>query len=166
MLGRIADTIHATVNGSLTVAFAQAVLAGAMYTILGVPAAMLWGAATFIVALVPVFGTVMVWGPVAGYLALTGDWVKALVLVGWGALAVGTIDNLLYPYLVGNRLRLHTAITFFSIVGGIGFFGPAGLILGPVALAITIGLMEVWWSRTADGNSADNEAKIPTGKTS
>ena len=83
----------------------QALLATLMYTILGVPAAMLWGAATFIMALVPVFGTFTIWGPIAVYLALTDSWVKALVLVGWGALAVGTIDNILYPYLVGDRLR-------------------------------------------------------------
>jgi predicted PurR-regulated permease PerM len=150
IFARIADTILAILNGSLTVALVQATLAGVMYTILGVPAAILWGAATFLVALVPVFGTVMVWGPVAIYLGLTGSWVKAAVLVGWGALAVGTIDNFLYPHLVGDRLRLHTLPTFFAILGGIGLFGPAGLILGPVTLAITIGLLNVWSERTED----------------
>jgi predicted PurR-regulated permease PerM len=153
---RVADTIRATVNGSLTVGLVQASLATLMYTILGVPAAMLWGSATFIMALIPVFGTFTIWGPISVYLALTGNWVKALVLVGWGALAVGTIDNILYPYLVGDRLRLHTVPTFFAIVGGIGLFGPAGLILGPVTLAITIGLLNVWWSRTTDGGTADD----------
>ena len=77
-------------NGSLTVAFVQALLAGAMYVALGVPAAMVWASATFIVALVPVFGTVMVWGPVAVYLLISGSWIKAVILVGWGMLAVGT----------------------------------------------------------------------------
>jgi predicted PurR-regulated permease PerM len=155
IFGRIADTILATVNGSLTVGLVQALLATLMYTILGVPAAMLWGAATFIMALVPVFGTFTIWGPIAVYLALTGSWVKALVLVGWGALAIGTIDNILYPYLVGDRLRLHTVPTFFAILGGIALFGPAGLIMGPVALAITIGLLNVWWFRTTEGAAAD-----------
>lgn len=155
MFSRIRDTILATVNGSLTVAFAQAVLAGVMYTALGVPASMIWAAATFLVALVPVFGTFMVWGPVAAYLLITGSWIKALILVGWGMLAVGTIDNILYPYLVGGRLRLHTLPTFFAIVGGIALFGPAGLILGPVALAVTIGLLDIWWWRTAGGKSAE-----------
>ncbi|MEO8597257.1 MAG: AI-2E family transporter [Candidatus Solibacter sp.] len=145
---RIRDTILATVNGSLTVAFVQSLLAGTMYGILGVPAAAVWGFATFIVALVPMFGTVLVWGPVALFLALSGSWVKALILVGWGALAVGLVDNLLYPYLVGNQLRMHTIPTFFAILGGIQLFGPAGLILGPVTLALTLGLLEVWTERT------------------
>lgn len=159
MFARIGNTILATVNGSITVALVQSVLAGVMYTILGVPAAVLWSAATFIVALVPLFGTFMVWGPIAAYLALSGSWVKALVLIGWGLLAISTIDNILYPYLVGDRLRLHTAPTFFAILGGLELFGPAGLILGPLALAITIGLLEVWWSRTEEGRTAEEGAE-------
>lgn len=161
LLSRIEDTILATVNGSLTVAFVQALLAGAMYATLGVPAAMIWASATFIVALVPVFGTVMVWGPVAVYLLIAGTWIKAVILVAWGLLAVGTIDNVLYPYLVGGRLRLHPIPTFFAIVGGIGLFGPAGLILGPVAMAVTLGLLDVWWLRTAGGGTAEQAAQDP-----
>jgi predicted PurR-regulated permease PerM len=106
----------------------------------------------------------MVWAPVALYLAVSGSWIKALILVGWGMLAVGTIDNVLYPYLVGGRLRLHTLVTFFAIVGGIGVFGPAGLILGPVALAVTIALLDIWWWRTAGGRTAEQAVKDSHGK--
>ena len=155
---RIENTILAIVNGSLTVAFVQALLAGVMYTVLGVPLSAIWACATFIVALIPMFGTFMVWGPVALFLVLSGSWVKAVILVAWGALAVSCVDNLLYPYLVGDRLRLHTIPTFFAILGGIQLFGPVGLILGPVALAVTIGLLDIWRSRTTGGRSAEQAA--------
>lgn len=158
MFARIEDTILATVNGSLTVALVQALLAGVMYTALGAPASVIWAAATFIAALVPVFGTVMVWGPIAVFLLFSGSWIKAIILVAWGMLVVGTIDNVLYPHLVGGRLRLHTIPTFFAIVGGIELFGPAGLILGPVVLGVTIGLLEVWRLRTAGGQTAEQPA--------
>jgi hypothetical protein len=85
-------------------------------------------------------------------------------------LAVGMIDNLLYPFLVGDKLRLHTVPTFFSILGGITFCGPAGLILGPLILAITIALLDIWWLRTTKGHAADDEVtgnnltKTPPGK--
>jgi predicted PurR-regulated permease PerM len=123
--------------------------------ILGVPGAVLWGAVTFITALVPVLGTFLVWAPIALYLAVTGSLAKALFLVIWGALVVGSVDNLLYPYLVGDKLRLHTVPTFFSVLGGIGLFGPSGLILGPMALAITIALIDVWWQRLQHGEAAE-----------
>ncbi len=155
MFSRVTSTILATVNGSIIVALVQATLAGTMYAILGVPAFAVWAALTFVTALIPVFGTFLVWGPIAIYLALTGSFVKALVLIGWGMVAIGLIDNILYPYLVGDRLRLHTVPTLFCILGGVSLFGPAGLILGPLALAITIALVDVWWQRTTHGRAAE-----------
>jgi predicted PurR-regulated permease PerM len=157
MFDRVASTISATVNGSLTVALVQAILAGTVYLILGVPAAVLWGSVTFLMALIPVLGTFIVWAPIAAYLALSGSIGKALFLVGWGALVVGSVDNILYPYLVGDKLRLHTVPTFFSVLGGIALFGPAGLILGPMSLAIAIALIDVWWHRTEHGQAAEKE---------
>jgi predicted PurR-regulated permease PerM len=160
---RVRDTVLAVVNGSLTVACVQAVLAGLMYWLLGVPAVVLWATATFFMALVPVFGIFVVWGPIAVYLALAGSWVMALVLAGCGMLAVGTIDNFLYPFLVGHRLRLHTVPTLFAILGGVSQFGVAGLILCPLVLAVTIALLDVWWWRTAQGHSVE-EAGATQGK--
>jgi predicted PurR-regulated permease PerM len=160
MLGRIEDSIVATVNGSLTVAFSQAFLAGVMYTALDVPASLVWAAVTFLFALIPVFGTFMVWGPIAVFLLISGSWIKAVILIAWGVLVVASIDNVLYPYLVGDRLRLHTIPTFFAILGGIGLFGPSGLILGPVSLAVTLGLLHVWWWRTADGRTAEQAVPV------
>jgi predicted PurR-regulated permease PerM len=156
MFERIGSTISATVNGSLTVALVQAVLAGVIYVLLGVPGAVLWASVTFIAALIPVAGTFLVWAPIAVYLLLTGAYLKAIFLVAWGAVVVGSVDNLLYPHLVGDKLRLHTVPTFFSVIGGIGLFGPAGLILGPMVLAITIALIDVWWTRTEHGRSAEH----------
>jgi predicted PurR-regulated permease PerM len=63
-------------------------------------------------------------------------------------LVIGTIDNLLRPMLVGNRLKLHSVLAFMSVVGGLMLFGPSGLILGPVALTITIELLGIWRSRS------------------
>ncbi len=155
VFGRISDTMLATVNGSITVAAVQATLGGLMFFFLGVPAPVLWAAVMFIVALIPVFGTFLVWGPIAVYLALTGAVVKAAILVGWGLLAIGTIDNLLYPYLVGDRLRLHTVPTFFAVLGGLSVFGMSGLLLGPVVLSVALALLDVWWLRTRGGHAAE-----------
>ena len=83
-------------------------------------------------------------------MALEGNWGSAITLALWGMLIVGTIDNLLRPIFVGNRLKLHTVLAFLSVVGGLIVFGPAGLILGPVTLTITIALLEIWFNRNAD----------------
>jgi predicted PurR-regulated permease PerM len=69
--------------------------------------------------------------------------VKALVLIGFGAGVIGTIDNFLRPRLVGHRARMHELTVFFTVLGGIQLFGILGFLVGPVLFAITIALLEV-----------------------
>lgn len=102
-----------------------------------------------LLAVVPVLGAFIVWIPAALFLVLEGNWGKALILALWGMFVVGTVDNLLRPILVGNRLKLHTVLAFMSVVGGLILFGPAGLILGPLALTVTTVLLEIWRGRIA-----------------
>jgi predicted PurR-regulated permease PerM len=144
---RINDTIHATIYGALAVSSVQGLLGGLMFWWLGLSAPLLWGVVMALLAVVPVLGAFLVWIPAALVLALDGSWGKALILTLWGMLVVGTIDNLLRPILVGKRLRLHTVLAFISVVGGLLLFGAAGLILGPVTLTVTAGLLDVWHQR-------------------
>ena len=153
LFARVADTVHATFYGTFAVSFIQGVLGGLMFWWLGLPAPLLWGVAMFLLSLVPVLGAPVVWVPAALFLAASGSWGKALILAGWGLVVIGSIDNLLYPVLVGDRVRMHTLLVFFSVIGGILLFGAAGLVLGPVAVVITTLLLEVWRRRLPEGQS-------------
>jgi predicted PurR-regulated permease PerM len=148
LLARIRDTIHATVYGTLAVAAVQGLLGGLMFWWLGLPAPLLWGLVMALLSIVPMVGAFVVWIPAAIFLAVDGNVGKAVILTLWGALVVGTIDNVLRPILVGNRLKLHTVLIFISVVGGLILFGASGLILGPVILTITLALLEWWRDRT------------------
>ena len=150
IFGRVDDTIHATVFGSLTVALVQGFMGGLMFWMLGLASPLFWGAIMGLLAVVPVLGTFVIWAPTAASLAIHGDWGKAIILAGWGAVAIGLIDNLLYPLLVGNRMRFHTLLVFFSMVGGLAQFGASGIILGPLLLAIADAMLEIWRRRTGD----------------
>lgn len=153
---RVDDTVHATIYGTLTVAAIQGALGGLMFWWLGLPAPVLWGAVMALPAVVPVLGAFVVWVPAAIFLGLSGHWGKAAILAAWGSLVIGLIDNLLYPILVGKRLRLHTLPVFIAIVGGLALFGAAGLILGPLVLALTDAILEIWRRRTAHGQTAES----------
>ena len=155
LFSRAADTVYATLYGTFAVSLAQGVLGGLMFWWLGLPAPLLWGVVMTLLSLVPVLGAPVVWVPAAVFLAATGAWWKALVLAGWGVVVIGSIDNLLYPVLVGDRVRMHTLLVFFSVVGGLLLFGSAGLVLGPVAVVVTTTLVEVWRQRTSSGRSAE-----------
>jgi predicted PurR-regulated permease PerM len=149
LLRRVGDTVLATALGRLTIAAVQGVLAGLAFWVLGVPGVVLWAFTLAVCAMVPAFGSFLVWGPVAIYLGLTGHWGKAALLAIWGGLIVSTIDNILYPVLVGSHLRAHTATILLSVLGGIALFGPIGIVLGPVLFTITTTLLDIWHTRTA-----------------
>jgi predicted PurR-regulated permease PerM len=154
LLQRLGDTIHATIFGVIAVAIIQGTLGGIIFALLGIPGAILWASVMAVFAMIPNLGTFVVWGPAALFLLLDGHPIKAIILVAWGLTAIGMIDNLIYPYLVGNRLRTHTLIAFLSILGGLTLFGPTGIILGPVVVNLTAFLLQLWRRRTerAAGN--------------
>lgn len=147
----IRDTISAVVFGTLAVAVVQGTLGGLVFWGLGLPAPILWGAVMAVLAILPLFGAALIWIPAALYLAIDGQWEKALLLTAWGTVVIGLIDNLLYPFLVKNKLRIHTVPVFIAVLGGIFAFGATGVVLGPLILAVALALLDIWRRRMALG---------------
>lgn len=141
---RTRDVISASLYGVLVIAAIQGALGGLAFWALGLPSAIVWAVVMTFFSMIPMAGSFVVWVPAAIYLALTGQWGKALILVLWGALVIGTVDNFLRPKLVGERTKLHELFIFFSVLGGLQVFGVVGIVLGPVVLAITLALLDVF----------------------
>jgi len=138
------DLISATIRGSLMVALIQGILAGVMFWILGIPSYLVLGMLTMIFALIPTGGTAFVTGPVIIILALTGEYWKAGILLAYASLVIGMVDNFLLPRLIKQKAKMNELFVFFSVIGGIQLFGILGLFLGPIILAIAIGLLTVF----------------------
>lgn len=140
---RTKEVIAASIYGVLVIAAIQGTLGTIIFSILGLPSPLLWGVVMFFLSMIPMAGAFLVWVPAAIYLALTGAYIKAAILVAWGALVISSIDNFLSPRLVGRRARLHELLIFFSVLGGLEVFGVLGLVLGPVVVAVTLALIEM-----------------------
>ena len=140
---RTTDVISATLYGVLVIAAIQGTLGTFIFWALGLPSPLLWGVVMFFLSMIPMAGSFVVWVPAALFLALTGALMKAGLLVVWGVLVIGSIDNFLSPRLVGKRARLHELLIFFSVLGGLQVFGVLGLVLGPVVVAVTLALIEM-----------------------
>lgn len=140
---RVAGVIRATVLGRFIIAAIQGIVAALTFALLGLPGAAILGMLTAVVAIVPSFGAYVVWLPVAIYLALTAHWIKMAILLVVGSLIISTLDNLLYPVLVGVQLRQHTVIVFLSLLGGVWLYGVPGLVIGPVLFAIADSLLDI-----------------------
>ncbi len=147
MFRRVADTINASVYGTVALSALTGVMAGLCYWMLGVPTPLLWGVLTAVASVVPVVGTAIIWIPITLYLGFNDTWTKAIIASIWCGGVTNLVVHFLYPMLMGQRLRLHPMPVFFALIGGLEFFGASGLVLGPVVLAITVALIEIWRRR-------------------
>jgi predicted PurR-regulated permease PerM len=147
ILERISQVVSASVYGVVTIAMLQGLLGGLAFWALGVPSPVLWAVVLAFVCMIPIAGSFFVWLPASIYLILSGHWTKGILLILWGALVISTIDNFLRPKLIKNQTKLHELFVFFSVLGGMSVFGLLGIVLGPVVLAITLGLLETFKQR-------------------
>jgi predicted PurR-regulated permease PerM len=147
-LRRFADAFHQAGRGLLVgtglTALVQGVLCGAIYAALGVPRAILLGLLSVVGALIPVTGPAIVWLPVAAGLALTGHPGKAVILVVLGVALVGTVDNVMRPWLSKRAdIGLSTTLVLVGMFGGMAAFGTWGLLIGPLLLRLTMEAFDV-----------------------
>jgi predicted PurR-regulated permease PerM len=145
---RFRAVAKATVLGTLVTALVQGTLSGVIFLVLGLPNPILWGALTALLSLVPVIGSAAVWVPWALYLLAVGSYGRALIFLVSQVVIVGGIDNFLRPALIEGRVRMHTLVVFFSILGGIGYFGILGMFIGPLVFAMGIAFLEFYIEST------------------
>lgn len=144
IVAKFREVTNAVVLGSLVTALAQGTAGGFVFWILGIPNPLLWGFLTALFSLVPVVGTAIVWLPWALYFLSTGRVFTALLLVVLEAGFVGMIDNILRPMLIEGKTKMHTLLVFFSIMGGIAYLGIAGMIFGPIIVAVGLTFVELY----------------------
>jgi predicted PurR-regulated permease PerM len=134
---------RATVVGNLATALTQGTVSGLIFLSLGLPNPILWGALTSLLSLVPFVGTALIWVPWTIYLFAVGAPIRAVIFLIIQIVVVGGIDNILRPMLMEGGVKMHTLVIFFSILGGIAYFGILGMFIGPLVFAMAIALVEV-----------------------
>ncbi len=136
-------TVKGVIYGILGTALAQALVAGVGFAIAGVPGAVLLGALTFFVAVIP-FGPPIIWIPAALWLFSQGSPGWGLFMLLWGFLGISGVDNFLRPYLISQGSKLPFVLIFCGVIGGAMAFGLVGVFIGPTLLAVAFRLIEEW----------------------
>lgn len=144
LLNEVAAMTRAMMKGTVIVSVIQGTLGGLMFLVLGIPGPLLWGVVMVILSMIPVVGAGLIWGPVAIYLFATGDWLRASILVVFGVLVIGLVDNLLRPMLVSRDTRLPDYVVLFSILGGLMTFGINGFVMGPLTAALFVAFWRIF----------------------
>jgi predicted PurR-regulated permease PerM len=138
LLEKFTVVIRATVKGGILVALAQGALGGLIFWILGISAALLWAVLMAFLSLLPAVGAGLVWLPVALYLLATGAVMKGVILIAYGIVVIGLVDNILRPILVGKDTKLPDYLVLLSTIGGINALGLNGFVVGPVIAALFV----------------------------
>lgn len=144
VINRVMTTVRAVINGVVIVGLIKATLAAMFFWIFGVPQPFFWGAIAGLASIIPMVGTSLVTVPAAIYLFLTGHVPAAIGLAAVAVGIIGTIDNVLTPKLVESKANIHPLLVLLSVLGGFRFFGFAGFVLGPLTLAVTLALIDIY----------------------
>ena len=141
---RLYETVSAVVQSMAVTGATQGLLSGVGFWLLGIPFAFFLGCAAAFFSLLPIGGAAAVWVPCVFYLFLASHWVKAVVLLVYGALFISGVDNIIKPLIIGGRTRLPTLFLVLGILGGLQAYGFLGIFLGPVLLATIVAFVNIY----------------------
>ncbi|MEA3249723.1 MAG: AI-2E family transporter, partial [Patescibacteria group bacterium] len=144
VFNKLSIAVRAVMGGVLIMGIIKGILAGVFFWVFGVPAPLFWGLLTGIASFIPIVGSALVTVPAVIYLILTGHLLAAVGLLAVSVAIIGTVDNFLQPKLVESKTKIHPLLILLSILGGLKFFGFAGFILGPLTLAVTLALVDIY----------------------
>lgn len=144
LFGKFTTVIRATVKGNIVVAMLQGALGGLIFWFLGIHAPVLWGTLMAFLSLLPAVGAALVWVPVAIYFLATGAIWQGVLLIGFGVLVIGLVDNILRPVLVGKDTKMPDYVVLVSTIGGMSLFGLNGFVIGPVIAAMFMAAWDIF----------------------
>lgn len=146
--------IQANAIGIPLLAVIQGVFAYLGYMFFGVENALLYGILTGFASLIPVIGTVLIWGPIFIGILLKGDITAGIGMGLYGFFIIGGVDNAARFLLQKVIADIHPLITIFGVIIGIPMFGFWGLIFGPLLLSLFVLLFNMYRHDFIPGSSA------------
>jgi predicted PurR-regulated permease PerM len=141
---RFRNVTVSTVVGTGLVAAIQGAMVGLGFWAAGLSNALFWGVVTVVLAILPVVGSALVWGPGVIALALEGRYGWAIALALWGILAVGNVDYIVRPIVFRRWANIHPLVTLLGALAGVPHFGILGLLIGPLALSYFFELIRMY----------------------
>jgi len=149
-LETMADSV---IKGSIIVVIFQGIFVGLGFFMFGLENPVLWGAISIIAALIPFFGTMLIFIPAALSLALTGNFFMALGFASWCFIVGMFADNILRPRLIEKKSNVHPVLILLSVLGGLTLYGPTGFLIGPIALSLFLTLLDIYPSVLSKNNN-------------
>ena len=140
------DVMRAVLISHVFIAVVQGLVAGLGLIVLGIPNAVFWTAVMIILAVLPIIGSFLVWGPAVFYLYNIGQPLAATGLFIYGTIVVGLTDDFLRPLVIERytESRLNPAVIILGVLGGVYLLGFIGIFFGPVLIGLLRAVLDVY----------------------
>jgi predicted PurR-regulated permease PerM len=160
-VGAFSKTVTAVVRGMLVTALAQGILAGAGFTVVGLPVPILLGLLTAINSFIPFLGAASVWLPASIWLIVQEEFLKGIGLGLYGLLIISIIDNFIKPMIIGESTKIPVFLLFFTILGGLKVYGVLGIFLGPIILSLGMAFLTIYREIYLSAPAPKTEHDVP-----
>ncbi len=144
IISRLIKSVNSVIKGSMLISLIQGFLMGIGLWIFNVPNPALWGTVAAVSSMLPTIGTALVSVPAIMFLLATGSTGNAIGLTIWASTIVGMVDNFLHPIIVGGSMHIPPLLVLFSVLGGIAFLGPVGILVGPLSVSLLYTLISIY----------------------
>ncbi|MEF8812863.1 MAG: AI-2E family transporter [Halovenus sp.] len=140
------DVVWAVLASHVFIAVVQGFVAGLGLIVLGVPSALFWTVVMIFLAVLPIIGSFLVWGPAAIYLFSIGRPLAGSMLLVYGAIVVSFSDDFLRPFIIDRytETRLSPSALILGVIGGIYLLGFIGIFFGPVIIGSLRAVLDVY----------------------
>lgn len=140
----VAQTFSNAVGVPL-IAIAQGLTGYAAYKVINLPEAGFWAIITGFASIIPIVGCAIVWIPAAVYLMATSHVGQGFFIIGWGAIIMGSVDNVVRFLLAKRMADTHPVVTVLGVIMGLKFFQLPGLIFGPLLISYFLILLKIYY---------------------
>jgi predicted PurR-regulated permease PerM len=138
------NSTYSNVLGQGIIAVVQGFLLANGFWLFGIPDPIFWGVIGAFISFLPVVGAPTLTIPASIILFAQGHTVKGVLILAYGMLFIGNVDNFLRMIINKRIANTHPLISIIGVFIGIPLFGILGLVFGPLLLSYFLLLLEIY----------------------
>lgn len=138
------NSTYSNVLGQGIIAIVQGTLLSLGFYAFGIPGPIFWGVIGMFISFLPVVGAPTLTIPASIVLFAGDHTLKGILLLAYGLLFIGNVDNVLRMIINKRVGNTHPIITVIGVFIGIPLFGILGLVFGPLLLSYFLLLVEIY----------------------
>ncbi|CAN5168330.1 AI-2E family transporter [soil metagenome] len=152
---------YSNVLGQGIIAVTQGILLANGFWIFGIPDPIFWGVIGAFISFLPVVGAPTLCIPASIILMAGGHMVQGILLLAYGLLFIGNVDNVL-RMIINRRIgNTHPIISIIGVFIGLPIFGILGLVFGPLLLSYFLLLLEIYETNRMAADRLDRISNGP-----